>query len=179
MIQNVEIRAVSKDKAMMFLGNPYFIMGATGHIAALKVYDKITGDFVYPSQGKSLTNKFYVAYLFGSKSVFLAQSIVKTGGGVKAVTGYFEGPIYSGAGVSYKGVTLDESESFEMLFTFSSNDSTLRIILSTNQNLNVKSKVTGTELSKLSGHIINDHIFPALKQYVGDQEQEKGSSESG
>ncbi|ARM75424.1 hypothetical protein [Acidianus manzaensis] len=150
----IEVEA-PRSLVLEFVRDPFIVAGVFGHVAILRVKDKVKGDFVTPEYLEKPENSFKVAYIYGVPPDY------------KVFSGIFEGPKISVDAIEYSGYTDDGKIKFTLSFILKNLASETRIYM------NSEFKFEGSFLDKMLGrgsfdmakHIIEGHFMPYIKFY--------------
>ncbi|MGC9106111.1 MAG: hypothetical protein ACP5HQ_06820 [Thermoprotei archaeon] len=148
---------VPKERVVTLFTDPYWLAGATGHIAVLAVYSRELHRYVQLSHVSAAPNRFRVVYVLGRIEEKL-----------QPVLGELDGPHLSPSGVSYTGHSDDMKLKWALNLNITqtkpgetSVEFTIKVSM-TRDFLDTIVKTPGF----LGRHIIEDHLIPYLKLYV-------------
>jgi hypothetical protein len=155
--QEVTIEA-PKARIVNLITDPFLISGVFGHVNILRVYDQAQGKYVNLSSLLSLSNRFLVAYVFGTPDT-----------GMNLFEGEMEGPIFGARSVVYRGWTKDQKFTWKIRFEVKAIKpvgTLVGISATADYRVSGLDKLLGRTPFALTQHIVEDHIIPYFKYYL-------------
>jgi len=147
-----------KDRLVNLIADPFLLSGVLGHVNILKVYDQKQGKYVDLSSLSSFSNRFLVAYVFGTPDTKM-----------NLFEGEMEGPIFEAGSLVYRGWTKDQKLTWGMRFEVKAikpTETLVRIFVNTDFNVSGLDRLLGRTPFALAQHIVEVHIIPYIKYYL-------------
>ena len=153
-----------KSVLWMMTSNPALVSGLLGHISILQTYDTNRGTFVTPERLTSPPSKFRVAYIFGTPDSKVTVQL-----GEMEVKAQFDS-------ITYSGFTYDNKLRWEITFSFKEvqhGKTKVTVLVMTEEERGIFERFLGGNQFSLADHVIQSHIIPFIKFYMGQLSQFK------
>jgi len=147
-----------KDRIVSLITDPFRLSGVFGHVNILRAYDPTRGKYANLSSLSSFSNRFLVAYVFGTPDTEM-----------NLFEGEMEGPIFGAHSVVYRGWTKDQKFTWEIRFKAMPNKpmgTLLRISATADYKVSGLDRLLGRTPFALAQHIVEEHIIPYFKYYL-------------
>jgi hypothetical protein len=132
--------------------------GVFGHISILRGYDQKQGKYVNFSSLSSFSNRFLVAYVFGTPDMKMTL-----------FEGVMEGPIFEAGRVVYRGWTKEQKFKWEIgsdARAFKPMETSVGIFATADCKVSGLGKLLGRTPFALAQHIVEEHMIPYVKYYL-------------
>ncbi|NON63542.1 hypothetical protein [Acidianus sp. RZ1] len=150
------ILGTTKSPLFYAISDPYRLVGMSGHINILGVYDKDKKKYVVPSEAENYENKYWASLIYED-----------TSGRLNASEGSLELSIIPNS-IDYKFNSEDEKVKFSITFTFYSHASGSKINIMSKFDVKpgVLVKPFYGSFSSFAEHIVKGHIVPYLNKLI-------------